>query len=131
MKLKQLCAETNSLEVNPSISRRVTLLLCRTVGLFLILAMQGCGKGKNAPSVEENPSLTAIENSTPKQSGFVEVKTRAERGDADAQNLLGCCYYNGDSIDKDYAQAVNWWRKAAEQGEAAGQFNLGSSYSEG
>ena len=47
-----------------------------------------------------------------------ELKTRAANGDAEAQNNLGNCYYNGEGVTKDYAEAVRWYRKAAEQGHA-------------
>ena len=31
----------------------------------------------------------------------------------------------------DYAEAVKWWRKAAEQGHAQGQYNLAVMYGDG
>ena len=30
--------------------------------------------------------------------------------------MLGDCYYKGQGVPQDYAQAVSWYRKAAEQG---------------
>ena len=60
-----------------------------------------------------------------------ELKTRAANGDAAAQHDLGLCYYNGEGVTKDYAEAVRWWRKAAEQGVAAAQNNLGVCYDNG
>jgi TPR repeat protein len=35
-------------------------------------------------------------------------------------------YDNGQGVPQDYATAVRWYRKAAEQGYAKAQFNLGS-----
>ena len=29
-------------------------------------------------------------------------------------------------VEKDYKQAIEWWKKSAEQGNANAQFNLGS-----
>ncbi|MBR3687984.1 MAG: SEL1-like repeat protein, partial [Lentisphaeria bacterium] len=29
---------------------------------------------------------------------------------------LGVCYENGDGVEQDYAEAVKWIRRAAEQG---------------
>ena len=55
----------------------------------------------------------------------------AEQGDAEAQNNLGDCYYNGDGVPQDYAEAVKWYRKAAEQGNAAAQNTLGVCYYKG
>jgi hypothetical protein len=40
-------------------------------------------------------------------------------------------YANGQGVTKDEAEAVNWWRKSAEQGNADAQFNLGLSYDNG
>ena len=39
------------------------------------------------------------------------------------------CY--GRGVDKDYAQAAQWWRKAAEQGNATVQRGLGALYALG
>jgi TPR repeat protein len=40
-------------------------------------------------------------------------------------------YYTGQDIPQDYAQAVQWYRKAAEQGLAQAQYNLGFMYDKG
>ncbi len=47
---------------------------------------------------------------------FTEIYNAAEQGDAQAQLNLGVCYWNGNGVAKDYAEAVKWFRKAAEQG---------------
>ena len=70
----------------------------------------------------------------------------AEQGEARAQNNLGLIYahdaFLGDfnqrtvpdpegRVPKDYAEAIRWFRKAAEQGNAKSQFSLASKYEEG
>ena len=40
----------------------------------------------------------------------------AEQGHADVQYLLGLSYFFGEGVTKDYAEAVKWFRKAAQQG---------------
>ena len=45
--------------------------------------------------------------------------------------FLGVCYENGKGVAKDEAEAVGWYRKAAEQGLDLGQFNLGVCYENG
>jgi hypothetical protein len=40
-------------------------------------------------------------------------------------------YANGDGVPKDSAEAVKWYRKAAEQGNAVAQNNLGAMYARG
>ena len=51
-------------------------------------------------------------------------RIRAERGDAKSQYELGAMYYYGKGVTKDYAEAVHWYRKSAEQGEADAQYSL-------
>ena len=34
-------------------------------------------------------------------------------------------YDNGEGVPQDYAEAVKWYRLAAEQGDARAQYNLG------
>ena len=41
---------------------------------------------------------------------------------------LGCCYESGNGCKQDTAQAVHWYRKAAEQGNKDALFNLGRCY---
>ncbi|MDQ1300474.1 MAG: hypothetical protein QG637_392, partial [Chloroflexota bacterium] len=43
---------------------------------------------------------------------------RAQKGDAVAQCLLGAMYARGNGVPKDSAEAVKWWHKAAEKGDA-------------
>ena len=58
---------------------------------------------------------------------------KAEQGDADADALfvLGGLYYKGEGVPRDYVQAANWFRIAAEQGNAKAQYNLGVMYRKG
>ena len=48
-----------------------------------------------------------------------------------AQNNLGGMYVKGDGVPQNDAEAVKWWRKAAEQGHAKAQNNLGVMYIRG
>lgn len=52
----------------------------------------------------------------------------AEAGDADSQMSLGLVY---DVLLQDDAEAVRWYRLAAEQGYPAAQTNLGVMYAKG
>jgi len=59
------------------------------------------------------------------------IKLRAEKGDADAQLLLGVFYHTGSRVAKNETEAVKWYRKAAEQGDADAQYYLARSYASG
>ena len=66
----------------------------------------------------------------------LDAKTRflklAEQGDCSAQYSLAISYYQGrGGVAKDYSEAVKWYRKAAEQGLADAQRNLGLCYING
>ena len=43
----------------------------------------------------------------------------------------GTAHYYGVGVPQDYAQAVHWFRKAAEQGHAEAQDSLGRCYEHG
>ena len=55
----------------------------------------------------------------------------AQNGDAKAQCSLGKCYDKGEGVDKDFKEAVKWYKKAAEQGHAEAQNSLGNCYDTG
>ncbi|MFT5392026.1 MAG: localization factor PodJL [Gammaproteobacteria bacterium] len=40
-------------------------------------------------------------------------------------------YQNGKGVPLDYVESVKWYRKAADQGDPEGQFNLGTMYEHG
>jgi len=56
------------------------------------------------------------------------MRARAEKGDTKAEYSLGYMYYHGKGVPQDYAEAVRWYRKAAEQGGPEGQRELASVY---
>ena len=49
-----------------------------------------------------------------------DTKKGAEQGDAVAQFNLGVSYANGDGVPENDAEAVRWYRMAAEQGTCHG-----------
>ncbi len=56
----------------------------------------------------------------------------AEQGSWEAQRCeLARAYAKGRGVPQDYALAVQWWRKAADQGFARSQFALGELYAQG
>jgi TPR repeat protein len=77
--------------------------------------------------------------STPEQK-FLQLRKDAEAGDPKAQTGLGVMYYTGEAISKDAAgnilsndpaTAAAWFHRAAAQGYAPAQFNLGLMYANG
>lgn len=75
--------------------------------VFLTLVIVGCGT---------------------KDDPLRELKAQAEKGDAEAQLLLGLKYEYGDGVTKNYPEALKWVRAAAEQGYVKAQNELGLKY---
>lgn len=60
------------------------------------------------------------------------IKAMASKGDADAQNKIGCCFRWGIAgFAQKHEEAVRWFKKAADQGLAKSQSNLGVCYLNG
>ena len=56
---------------------------------------------------------------------------QAEAGDADAANTVGFQYGNGLSVMQNDAEALKWYRKAAELGSEEGMYHLAGVYENG
>lgn len=55
----------------------------------------------------------------------------AERGDANAQVLLGALLQDGSGTASDYSEAVKWYQSASEQGHPVAQVLLANRYQRG
>jgi TPR repeat protein len=74
--------------------------------------------------------LTAL--ACPAISGDIQTLIKdAEGGNPKAQLYLGIAYRKGEGVPRDYAEAMKWYRMAAEQGHAGAQCILGISYNIG
>ncbi len=63
---------------------------------------------------------------------LAEIRAGADKGDAKAQYELGRAFFSGTlGVAKDEAEAVKWFRKAAEQNVADAQYSLGVCYANG
>lgn len=56
---------------------------------------------------------------------------RAHQGIPEAQWALGTGYSKGDGLPQSYAEAVKWWRKAADQGFSWSSERFGSGIYQG
>src|SRR5690349_13316307 len=64
------------------------------------------------------------QNDVPIPKQIQPIAEDAKRGDPKAESALATFYENR----KAYSKAVEWYRKAAEQGDTLGQFGLGRAY---
>ena len=100
--------------------------------LVLAATLLGCG---TVLAQEKTPAAPTVSTGTLSEKAregnakaLAELRGRAEKGDADAQNSLGGMYRDGGGVAKDEGEAVKWFRKAADQGFAEGQNNLGQRF---
>src|SRR5438046_1333581 len=56
------------------------------------------------------------------------VQPLAQKGDPAAQSLLGSMHALGHGVPQSYSESTNWFRKAAAQNFAEGQYQLGMAY---
>lgn len=78
------------------------------------------------PSTDQ-PSASAAR---PEQK-IASLTKRAESGDARAESDLGAIYLKGgDGVSKNAAKAIDWYQKAAAQGNADAQYALALCYAE-
>ncbi len=59
------------------------------------------------------------------------LRIAAEKEAVKAQTVLGECYRNGFGVEQNAEEAEKWVRKAAEQGNADAQYELGQWYLDG
>ncbi len=64
-------------------------------------------------------------------AAYREWYALADSGSAAAQFLIGLMYEQGRGVPRDLAQAVMWYRRAAEQNDVYAQFRLGFLYAHG
>ena len=93
--------------------------------------------GKSARSARESSER---KNATAKfiaaydEKRYVDAARLRHDIDVDDQTVqfdLGWMYYNGYGLSQDYDEAIKWWRKAANAGNAHAQANIGVMYASG
>jgi hypothetical protein len=91
-------------------------------------------------ALKEQIMPSGIDDENVAAEKFKALMEDARAGDPVAQNGLGVMYYTGDAVSKtasgqvlntDPELAAGWFYRAAEQGYADAQFNLGLMYANG
>lgn len=98
----------------------------KTLWLVVLMSFIAAANGSaQGPPAAKPPDLTTAMEAAKKFGA--ELGDRAERGDRNAQHLLGTFA----EITGNYATAAQWYQKAAEQGLARAQADLGNLYRNG
>ncbi len=87
---------------------------------------------KNAKKIAENLPNNHLDIFVDEQSlsnerskAFLERLDLAKQGNVEAKYLLGLMYQHGEGINKDYPEAIKYYKEAAEAGHIAAQVKLG------
>jgi len=81
----------------------------------------------NVTQVAQQGHMSSVQT----ERNISALRSKAEQGDAFAQNMIGASYASGEGVLKDEVEAVKWYRKAAEQGYAMAQCDLADCYYDG
>lgn len=84
-------------------------------------------EGKTA-EIKASLKKGTTSSSTKSSKKLADYIDSARKGDASAQFETGYCYYHGLGTSVDYAEAVYWYRKAADQNHRIALNNLGVCY---
>jgi TPR repeat protein len=83
---------------------------------------------KRATADPENQAMKAAWQAGHYAEAIQNAQIRADRGDANAQALLGKAYYEGVGVTRNYATALIWLNKAVAQNNPDAMFVLGLMY---
>jgi len=75
--------------------------------------------------------ISGVQSVYATDADFKKLQGQAVVGDSNAQYELAEYYYKGDGVRKDYDAAYAWYKKAADQGHAEAQHQLGHIYEYG
>jgi TPR repeat protein len=75
--------------------------------------------------------LSAVGQTAPSSSIDAALLAKANAGDTAAQVAVGECYAEGTGVARDYKQAAEWFRKAAEKNDIAAEMRLAALYRDG
>ncbi len=82
-------------------------------------------------AVPARPDMAAAKRALEKQdytTALKELTPLADKGDAEAQDLLGLMHATGRGVPLSPARALPLYKASAAQGNAGGEFHLGSLY---
>ena len=97
--------------------------------IYRRLADAGRRARRRTTSASSTSAVSACRRATPRpSSGIGRPRSKAS---ANAQNNLGVMYEMGHGVPKDPAEAVKWYRCAADQDDIHAQHNLGNMYESG
>lgn len=106
---------------------RLTIAVARTLCAAFVAAN---GLAVSA-QVADAPTKVEDQRTSAAKGNVTEMKAMAEKGDQQAQSLLGLNYYMGTGVLQDYGEAHRWLRLAGNQGDVSAMVALANMYATG
>lgn len=103
-------------------NKKISLIAAGTGFLVVVLLMLAIGFNLG-PSKQVKRIGWTIE--------YYKNRIAAEFGSAIAQTMVGVAYVTELGAEKNYPEAIKWFRRAANQGDAVGARDLGNCYYDG
>ena len=95
------------------------------IARFAVIAISALAWATSAAAQQQAPSDAEA------AQVLKSARPLAENGNANAQYNMGVLYDEGYGVEQDYAQARDWYEKAAAQNYSKAEHNLGIMYQEG
>lgn len=106
---------------------KLAAVLAFVVLLLPLVSSALAGPDDAVPTLTDGSKVILVD-----AAQMAAIERRAKAGEAAAQFVLGCAYRDGGPIlAQNQAEAVQWFRKAAEQGFPKGEHALAGIYLEG
>lgn len=105
--------------------------------LFMIILSLNLLLTSTSKAVSQNwlQNLSIVQDPTTQEEKLkkeFEINLQlANQGNADAQNLIGINYAEGEGVEKDDREAIKWFFKSVEQGNTFAACNLALHYGSG
>jgi len=94
----------------------------------LIILTLGLSVNCEAKSVEDAKQHIRVKNF---QGAVLVLDELSQKGDAEAQYMLAVMHRNGHGVDRNLAQAFNWFFKSAQNNHVKAQYEVGMCYKNG
>jgi uncharacterized protein len=117
---------TTVLGLTVGVTRGLTLALAHWLALGFALELTLAGPA--AASAQEGINAYAHQDY---QKAYAILLPLAERGDAQAQTLVGFMFAHGWGVPQNFVAAAAWYRRSSAQGDARAQYLLGLMYDKG
>jgi TPR repeat protein len=107
---------------------RVALQTCAAALIFIASLLVA---PDSHAELTNNDGVAAFEAGHPEQAFLIWREVAIKTNSASAQTNLANCYRGGVGVEKNYAEAIAWYEKAAKQGYPLAYYGLGTMYDKG